>query len=275
MLLSIKRNCSRPDFIRFTFGVLIIGVVFLGSCSTRLDGCLEIGAENFNLDADKACESCCKYPTITISLSQKWDNENFLVTDTFFDRNLQPFKIADLKYVLSSFVWKDTDDINYTVDSSLIACGAESIGYTRDIIQVDSRQFFYTLDTIRLYPAIQSLDWKLGWKPELECVDGTNNILPVIFSDASPLWNSNLGSRSAIRLVLQRDISTEIKDTIYIHTCQNLFSSYVDTFDLGKSKVLNLTVNYADWFRLVDITDASSVPGSIIAGLPGSFMKTP
>ena len=270
----IKRNCSLPDHPPLVL-CFLLACMTIGGCFTRTEGCLDIAAENFDLNADRSCDTCCTYPPISISLSQKWQDVNFNTDSIYTDVNGDSFKIRDLKYFLSSFSWTDAGDVVYSIDSTDIMCGPQTIRYTPDIIQVDSRQFSYILDTIRLFPSIQSLEFKLGTEPVLECVDESAENTPVVLSDKSPLWDTLVDSRAAIRLVLQRDLTSEILDTIYVHTCQSIELNFIEEFQLGKPEVLKLTVNYALWFANADVSDIHSFNSSILAGLPGSFSKTP
>jgi len=262
--------------LHLSFSIIAIGYLFLVTgCNTKVEGCLDIAAANFDLNADRACQDCCTYPSISISLSQKWSDRNFSTTDTLFDSNGEPFIINDLKYFLSSWSWFGSDNLTYTVDSAEIACNASMLRYTPDIILVDSRQFLYTLGTIRESPFIDSIQLKLGLLPAFDCIDETSANTPTVLSDKSALWNHQLSSRAALRVVLQRNLSIETFDTVFIHTCQNLNMGYDLDLKPGIQTTLNLSVNYALWFSNVDIQNLNSFETSILAGIPGSIFKTP
>ncbi len=275
MSLNIKRIYRLPDHTTFFVWLLLAGSIFIQGCIMRADGCLDIAAENFDLNADRACDNCCTYPTISIILSQKWNEKNFHSDSIWHDVNGDSFMIRDLKYLLSSFSWIGTDLASYTIDSTTISCPGQTVHYTPDIIQVDSRKFNYILDSIRLFPSIQTLKLKLGYVPELECVDEAADNIPVVLRDASPLWDSIMDTRAAIRIVLQRDLSSETLDTVYIHTCQAISIDYADSFELGKDQVLNLTIDYSLWFEAFNLQDLNSVYDSVLNGIQGSFSRTP
>ena len=249
--------------------------MFLISCNTKVDGCLDIAAENFDLEADRPCDNCCRYPSMSLLLTQRWGDSNFQTSDTFFDINQKPYYIKDLKYILSSFSWKDGDNVIYTIDSSLVNCSDQQIGYTRDLLQIDSRIFTYTLDTIRLFPHVQSLNFKLGWPPALECVDETDDEVPPVFQNTNPLWDKAADQRAAIRVIVQRDTMIQDLDTFFIHTCNQLQLPYDIDLPVGVDAKFDLTVDYAKWFMAVDKDDAGSFVTSILENIEGSFTRTP
>ncbi len=275
MSQNIKR-IYLPKFYLFIIALVSGCFLLFAGCTSRVEGCLDIAASNFDFSADKACDGCCTYPSLSISLSQKWNERNFSTTDTLMDINGHPYKITDLKYYLSSWSWKDAGNMKYTVDSAMIKCSnGDLLHYTPDIVSVDSKQFQYTLGATRNSPTIDSVFLKLGLIPALDCVDPAGTNTPPVLADESPLYDAGTSSRAAIRLVLQRDTSLLIYDTLFIHTSQDLRLTYDLSFKTGLNTTLNLSVNYANWFSGVDIQVLGSFEQSILAGIPGSIFKTP
>ncbi|MGB4849549.1 MAG: MbnP family protein [Saprospiraceae bacterium] len=250
-------------------------LLILVGCTSRAEGCLDVAAANFDFSADRSCEDCCTYPLLSISLSQKWNDRNFSTTDTLKDKNGLTYKINDLKYFLSSWSWLNADLHLYTVDSAEISCIGGVLTYTPDIILVDSRQFQYTLGTIRQSPVIDSINLKLGLSAELACIDATSTDIPPVFSSSSPLWDKQSGTRASVRLVLQLDTSIQTFDTLYIHTLQDIGLGYDLGFAAGIPTTIKVTVDYAKWFSNADILDLNSFQTSIETGMKNSFYKSP
>lgn len=274
MFQTIKRHYQ----YNFNFLLSIIAAAFLfmlESCISRVDGCLDVAAANFDLNADRSCDDCCTYPLLSISLSQKWNEHNFSSADTLADRNGIQYRITDLNYFLSSWILQGIDHENYTIDSADISCPASNITYTPDIIIVGIRQFDYSLGTIRKSPVIDSIFLKLGLLSSMDCIDSNASGVPPVFSDDSPLWDPHTLTRASIRLILQRNIQQESFDTIYIHDLEDIQLGYDLELQRGISPLLRITVNYALWFMNVDIQDVNSFRSSIEEGLNGSFYKTP
>ncbi len=176
---------------------------------------------------------------------------------------------------MSSFSWNGTDGAIYPIDSTEIECGPNIISYTPDILLINPGRVDYTLDSIRLFPSISSIKMKLGWSPDLECVDGTPENVPDLFSDASAVWDSMQNARAAVRLILQRDISMEVFDTVFVHTCQEIMLPYALAFQPGMDTKLRVSVNYAQWFIDADANDLPSFGSSIENNIQGSFTPIP
>jgi hypothetical protein len=238
-----------------------------------VEGCLDINASNFDLNADRACPDCCTYPSVFLTLSQKWVDRNFALTDTLRDIHDRPYRINDLKYYLSSWTWYGTDHQWHTVDSAQITCNGNIIHYTPDILLIDAKQFNYTLGTYHQSPDIDSIRFLFGLSESFGCLN--DSAAPVILSDKSPLWDSPVQSLATVRLVLQPDISSTDLDTIFIHYQQVFGMNYDLILQPGFSTTFKLTVDYFKWFGNADIQDLNSFAVSIQSGVNGSFTRTP
>lgn len=261
----------RPDLYIIAFFLIFL----LNSCSTKEEGCLDIVASNFDFNADRACENCCEYPVLSLLLTQKWNDTIFSDSTLSYDVLGRRYNIIDLKYLLSSFSWTDTDEFIHTIDSVEIDCEAGVIKYTPDLLVIDTRRFSYPLDSVREPLIIRSIKFHIGWPPDLVCVNASLEDIPDVLQDENMLWDSITGTRAAIRLILQRDITMDVFDTLYIQTLMELPLTYNYTFNPGENTNLGVTVNYAKWFEDADITNLNSFRASILDHLKESFSKTP
>ena len=273
MLPNINRN-FRPDRLRWAFiGMAMLWV--MTSCNTRIEGCLQANAENFDLNAEKACDGCCTYPSVSLSISQKWNDRNFANTDTLYDVHGQAYRIQDLRYYLTSWSWKDADGAVYTVDSVNAECGDAMLTYTPDIVVVDTRQFSFTLGTIRQSPEIQTVTSTLGLTEDFSCLDWNSADTPDALTDASPLWNPATQRLETIRLVLQKDIDLDVFDTLFIHTRLPATIAYTAQWSPGIDTQLKLSVNYGLWFKDADLEESLSFEVSINTNFAGSISQSP
>jgi hypothetical protein len=265
---------KKAETIRFLFMVIVIQLCSW-SCNTRIEGCLDVQADNFDFDAELACSGCCTYPTIGLALSQKWQDRNFTNTDTLYDQFDQPYKIQDLKYFLTSWTWKDADGVVYTVDSAKADCGDEVLVYAPDNIIIDTRQFSYTMGNIRNSPEMTNLNFIAGITQDFNCLDPEDPAVPDNITKDSPLWNPETSSLSAIRMVLQLQIDTTLYDTVFVDLQQPFYIPYNESFIRGTDTQIKLTVDYNLWFSEVNVNDLSSFGQSVEQHLPGSIFPTP
>ena len=271
----MSTNRIKKADMKWCLWLIIAAPLFTWNCNTRIEGCLDAQANNFDFSAELACSDCCTYPSMILSLSQKWQDRNFTNADTLYDQFNQPYKIQDLKYFLSSWTWKDLEGNVYTVDSARTDCGEEVLVYTPDNPVIDTRQFSYTLGTIRNNPEIQSIQFFAGLTEDYSCFDPEDPEAPDHLTSNSPLWNPETSDLAAIRMVLQLDLDTTVYDTVYTELSQVLPMLYSASFIKGEDTQLNLTVDYSLWFSEVNVNDLSSFGQSVQKHLAGSIFPTP
>lgn len=273
-MLKTIRKITAPDYSAWLLVCLLL-IMLSAGCNTRIEGCLDVNAKNFDLNGERPCDDCCTYPSMQLSLTQKWDDRNFANTDTLFDSNLDSFKISDLRYFLTSWSWLDEEGNQFTVDSVEGDCNGTKWRYTPDILIIDTRKFLYTLGTIRVAPNLDSIHATLGLTEDYSCLDEADPQTPASVTDQSPLWNNQTGRLETIRLIIQRDLSLELLDTIYVdfHLENTLVYEY--QLENGKDTPLGLSVNYAQWFKDVNVHDLSSFETSMRNNIVGSITRTP
>ena len=276
-MYPIIKNKCRPDVLNSCFAFLILAAVLFpqAGCVTRERGCLDIAAANFDLDADRACDDCCVYPVATLTLTQHYDSLNFNVNDTLFDIHGMPYRIRDMKYILSDWSWTDDQDRVFTVDSADFICATGNVRVPSDIILVDTRQFIYNIGSFRLFPKIDSLYFTFGFPAALDCVDPGHDSTAVVLSEDSPVYDSVSMSRAAVRMIIQRDLMTENVDTVFVHTRFDMGIPYDFQFVSGFDPKIRLTVEYSEWFSEVDVNDISTFRNSVRDHAALSFSRTP
>ena len=269
----IKRNCRLP-VLNLYLVILGAGYCLLNGCIIREEGCLDFAASNFDLQAEKACPSCCEYPVLSLFLNQKWNDKAFNTDSVYTDHAGNPFRIHDMRYLLSSFVWSGGEGA-FSAEPAEIDCGNSTVSYSPDLLLIEPKKFLYPIDSTRSHPVISEVQFKTGWNPELSCVDANRTDIPALFTDQSILWDPALSSRAAVFLVVERDTSLDILDTFYIHTCIAHELGYEGEFVPGTNTQFEITVNYASWFQDVLVAEPASFMVSILENIPGSFTRTP
>lgn len=270
MFLNTKNN-FRSDLIWVSFLLALI----TSGCISREEGCLDIAAVNFDLDADRECSSCCQYPALSIVISPKWGEDNINLDSIYFDKLGHPFRFHDLRYMLTNFSWSDENQSNYTVDSVEFFCQPSNLKITPDLILVDTRRFEYALGTIRQFPTIDSISFKWGFPSHFDCVNPSADTTIAILSDESPVWDKELQQRAAMRLILQRDLLNETLDTLFIHTCREISLDADGHLQPGFHGKINLTVDYEKWFMDADMTDTTTISASLETHFLESIFPTP
>jgi len=259
---------------RIVFGLLVLCGCVLPGCIARSEGCLDPGASNYDLEAERACGDCCKYPTISVEWSPKWNTGNFNVLDTLRDTHGQAFLIRDLRFLVEAWSWADPLGGLYTADSSEIACGGTLEPWLADYNLLVPTQFVYTFGTIRHFPEVAALRFTLGTGRDYSCLEDSGS-LPSYLAASGSLWDRITDSRASLRLVLQPDPFDEATDTLYWHGVIPVEIPYEGSLERGRAARFRLTADYARWFASGDVTDPASFLLSLETGIEGSVTATP
>lgn len=273
MSRNIKNNYN-PDLLSLVIWVGFYLCLF-ASCTTREPGCLDTAASNYDLDAERSCDDCCTYPNLTLTLSQKWADRNFNAADTFFDSNQNPYLLLDIKYFLSS--WKLTGDQGQllAVDSTTIECNGTDFNFIPDQVIIDSRQFNYTIGTIRTSPLIDTVMFKVGIEPGIQCATTSIDSLPGQLTKNSSLFDKDEAALAAVRLIVRRFVPEAVDDTLYIHTCLPVTLPLTLGPSPGENAHLEVTVDYATWFEGVNANDLQTFISTTMNHAIESFYATP
>ncbi len=258
----------------------IVGGLFLAAmgspgCISRTEGCLDPGASNYDLEAERSCPDCCTYPTVNLEWSPKWGADNFSTSDTFADVAGRPYLIRDIRFLLESWTWTDAEGMLYSVDSSVIACSGAEITWAADHVQVIPTQFVYPIGTVRAFPQMTALRFAAGPTRDYTCLDPDDSATPDFLTADGPLWDPKTETLSTLRLVLQTDLAAPQTDTLYFHDLLTVELPYALAFERGRSPRFRLTADYSQWFAAADITDLATFHASWIAGVAGSVSLTP
>ena len=273
-MLKTIRKMPLPDISRWLVACTFL-ILASTACNTRIEGCLDVNAENFDLNGERDCKDCCTYPSMQLSLTQKWNDDNFSNADTLFDIGSNPYLITDLRYFMTTWSWRDDEGNTFTVDTVEGDCNGTPYRFTPDILVIDTRQFLYTLGTIRVAPHILSVNATMGLTQDYSCLDKTDPITPPAVTDQSPLWNSKASKLETIRLIVKLDPAVETLDTLFVDYTLGNTIAYDFQMAKGIDTPLELSVNYALWFKDVNVNDISTFETSLRNNIAGSIIRTP
>ena len=209
-MLDLKSYCNIPFSITILFFCIAAGVT---SCTEPEEGCLDVLASNFEIDADSDCctddseECCCNYPSLRLNLFYKGT-----ATDTLSDANTNIrldtyYPLENLTDSIridsfSLFVSELTPIDNNAIDTlrlfeslqieSLDANGNRQVTTFQDNIALVAMPLFqFTLGTYRSGISIDELSYNIGLQPDLATVDpsSVSNDHP-LGGDYTVLYNS-------------------------------------------------------------------------------------
>lgn len=275
----------RIDF--WIFGLLIICFV---SCYESQEGCLDINAENFDIEADEACDDCCELPDLTVAILHRRtladSTESFRLDSNYIapSHSDQVFRVSHLQFYLSDFQLVTTGgEVVTTVDTTeadwVDMSGDTLSTFVKSNIAYINRSNSSEENMGSFSP--KGVYEKIAFKFGLE---GENaSIVPSSIGGSHPLriqsdslnWTANDGY-SFCRIELVRDTSNADSITVI-----NITQPDVENFELiggfelesGIDTRITLRVDYLDWFWNVDfrIDSDLTIKEKILANISGSF----
>ena len=289
---KLETTRKSRSVIKIIIGLFLIIFCF-SACYEPVEGCLDTNALNFSLDADRECDGCCTYPTLSIRLIHQWEDADTSFTirytsDAYTDAAGHPFSIDRITYYLKNFsLSTDAGSTIQTTDTVLV-------GYLNDAGFYEDR---YIRDDYLLINASVSSSLEVGTLArngnftqlqfELGVDEFTDRVLPGSLPDNHPLslldttmFDLNNGRYLSNRLDLARDTTTNASDLLLTYGAERpvvpISVSIPGGFSLpaGFNMVVTLQVNYADWFEGTDnIANASEMDllSQIVGSLSNSF----
>ncbi|MEL6655126.1 MAG: MbnP family protein [Bacteroidota bacterium] len=273
----------------------LLMAALLSACYEPTEGCLDVRATNFDLDADEACADCCTFPSLNLRFSNVWtypDTTVSLRLDTFYvDAAGNPFRFDRIRFYWSNLrlvtSTGETLRIIDSLDLSIAEGGDTSmITILDDIALADIGGSTETVSLGTLEPSgtLTQLQATFGIE------DPTNKAVTTSVSTSHPLapqaGQMNLGSDLGY-------IFAKIEyfqDTTSIDTIPREINLYGNDFrqDLmldmlaptpfieGFNPTLVIEQNITKWFEGIDVrsTDTTALKNSFVENLTQSFTLT-
>jgi hypothetical protein len=103
MLVDILANLFAPILKRGALLAILLFALLFAACYRPKEGCLDLAATNLDVNADKSCETCCTYPSLYLSVRQKYDTLVFVENKIYENALGQFFRLKSASFYLSDF----------------------------------------------------------------------------------------------------------------------------------------------------------------------------
>ncbi len=272
-------------------GLLFIVVSLASACYEKQEGCLDIAATNFEVEADRECDDCCSYPSLQVTFAHRVRS---VQQDTFFNLNLGDslytlngidfFRFSDIRFYISDFQLIQADGTALTtsdqIELTLFENGDTLTQNTTDDFALVSRTNLSptTIGTIRPEGNFSGIRFKIG------VTSPANHADPTAFPNIHPLaeendlhWSIDSGYVFN-RIALFRDTvaSDTIPTVLEIGTDELLRTVELDypfPLKIGFNATVALQIDYLTWFQGVDIRNDSEAAmiEKIVGNITDSF----
>jgi len=266
---ALKEIKINPATVLLWIGVLVT----VSSCYQKQEGCLDIRATNFDLEADIACEDCCEYPDLKLKFLHRE-----VLPDTIFnigyadsvyvDGAGNPFRINSLKYYVSNIRLLSTDGTEAVVNETIdIETPTGIITFTDDFLLISGS--FSSALTAGSFSTIKTFDkirFFVGLDSDLQSVDPStlpDNHVLAINQDTS-MYDIQNGMYLMGNHEIFKD-TTAIDTIVRVLTIPMFYGPVELTLDFpeeialpeGFDLEISLQVDVPDWFANSDVRFSS------------------
>ncbi len=284
MKLKLKNN--------FIF-LLFFSLVLYG-CYEPKEGCLDVRATNFDLDADNPCPDCCEYPVFKLKTSHR-----YIVDDTtyytvrfgdsiYLDGANHPFRLESVRYFLSGFELIKSSGEAVSIEDKIDIEVSDGSGsrmvrsFTDDFVLINAaHSSTITVGTFTQPGTYKGIRFLIGLDPVVDTA------IPQYMPENHPLSNTADEMYDAVNGHYYASKIALFKDTVPSDTIPRIIASYAsnasqlvdlpfsEEFTLPEGFHLHVTlaVDCISWFDGVDVRSDSDavVIEKINAALPTSF----
>jgi len=287
----MRKNSSK-QFLMYLLGFLVLSVP---ACYEAVEGCLDVAAKNFTVDADFDCpDDCCTYPSLKLILNHRVggpDNSDPIkyLDSIYTDAQRQVFRLQMMQYYLSNFNLVRTDGTLIPIVDQLAVQSYDDAGNLSDNTLTDdfllinpSFSRSLTVGEIRESGTIEAVQFKLGLE-ELANRTDTSSVEEdhPLGSIDEPMFIDPAEGYTFIKTAILRDtLSTDTIPTIVsVSGAANLIEysfPFGQQFELdpGFNITLTLHIDYATWLNAIDDIKndtAEEIATKIVSGMSQAF----
>ena len=268
--------------------VWLFFLAVLPGCFEPEEGCLNVSAANFDIDADESCGDCCTFPTLSVDFQHRIIENDTLVTNLTYEDSLYSvdgvnfFRVQNIQFYISDLRLIRSDFTEYTIVNSLEVDlfelnGDSTQGFVKDDIALVNRNTFstYQLGDIAGESNFVGVRMLLGLDDELNRID------PESLAEDHPLLQDSMYISQDSGYVFNRlDLYLDAQDT---EATRIEISQDVNALDLGFpvefalpegfSVEITFQIDYLTWFQGIDFQNDSvdQIRQIIVENLPNSL----
>lgn len=272
----------------------LLSAILVSACYERREGCLDIAATNFDVDADVACpDNCCTYPRLQLKFSHKvkspdrdtfynlvYNDSVYTVDGTnFFRINEIRFYISDVKLVQSN---GQTVGVQDEVEIALPGIGDTTYQTIENNFALVTRSSF----AASVIGALRPEGNYVGIRFNVGVSTPANHADPLYFPNGHPLRvTANSGMHWSVDSGYVFNSIALFRDTIASDTIPTILEigtdDYLRTVNLdfpftlreGFNAVITLRIDYLKWFEGIQIrTDSeATLIEKIVENVANSF----
>lgn len=279
---------------RTSFALVLLITFMLAGCYEPKEGCLDVNATNFALDADRPCSDCCVYPTLRLDVQNRFTKDGVplnlgYVDSVYYDIQGKPYRINKIRFYLSNVHLVRSDGSEEEVADELElevwlpdGSDTEKVVVEDNFALVDAgRNRSFAMGTFAKNGEFQKVRFTLGiGEPVNRAVPSTlPDNHPLALQD-DPMYWSGADGYIFYKIELFRDtvptdtipVVLEIGGSTILRTFSIDFPEPLH-LDEGFNPKITLRIDYSLWLQSIDRdADEASLISTIVQNItPQSF----
>lgn len=288
----MKRNSGSKGFL---LGLGIALILTISACYEPIEGCLDVTAKNFQVDADLECpDDCCIYPSLKLVLQHRVGTLGNSVSIRYLDSiytdvQRQPFRLEHMQYYLSNFTLHTTAGDEVKVSDRLTVQSYNTDGSLTENQLIDdfllinpSFSTSLTVGELRTPGEFEAVSFSLGLE-ELANRTDTSSVEeghPLGAIDDPMFLDKDQGFAFLKASILRDTLAADtIPTTVLVSGADqrlDYFIPFGQPFDLNPGFNINITlhINYATWLNAIeDVRNDSPaiIANKIVSGMSQSL----
>lgn len=258
--------------------LVLIGVLLVG-CYENQEGCLDLYASNFDVDADDDCcpdpdNCCCEYPELQLTIAHQLDSTSLQLGQIYETASGQTYILTELSFLLSDFALHS--DTSWTGIRDTIVL--EDQLRPDDATEISRNSFRFTVGSFLPPGNFDQIRFLCGLTAVEANTSPSQFEAGHVLSDNSDLWDASDGYQM-FRVGMIPDTST--MDTIHLQF--PAFPAIPFTLPIDEEKTIgsdlnvSISINYNLWFDALNPeTDLiSEMEAKIANGIKSSLSYLP
>lgn len=254
-------------------GAALIGLIVLSlcSCDTKIEGCTDVNASNFNLNADTPCPSCCTQPQATTSFICQTKGKTFSVNDTFKDFNNTSYQIKSFNLYIGSLEFELKNGTK--VKANTAPFDYNGISYINDFFVMNNALQITKLFSIAMPDSLVAVSINIGLPNALNTIDKITGISESSQINSNEMKEPNTGQRLSWVMtynLLNNTSSLKMGGTNTLLKLRQQLPKAL--FKKGKDVKITLTLNMVNLLQGLDLNGSTQQTNTLInSSLPNAI----
>lgn len=273
--MNRKRHFHSFQFsIPGTLIAIIVLICTVWSCNSRVDGCLDIEAANFDVTVDRHDPEDCRYPDLLVRVQYSWDTLSFSKGISYTNDLGQLLIFEDVYVLVSQFALNGVELGRMVVEDRVEwflneGAGGMFINAIDDFTFIDQSKFSFVLGEWRQTDVIDRMDFYVGVPDTLTPTDVTllNEDHPLRESRA--FYNEVTDEFATARFIVALDTARMNVDTFVVSSGPIALSFPLEQeLTRGRNDEIGLKIDFYTIFRDVDMRlDSASIAEKLASNL--------